>query len=89
MNQRNQQRSGGSPRPNRSRPWNVYYPREYTVRGEGGGQDQTRTDFIRVGAAFPLRDKEGITIELQLPLSLPVGTRLIAMPRTDDQEPDR
>lgn len=88
-NQRNQQRTTGGGRPNRTRPWNVYFPREYQVRVGQGDQTETRTDFIRVGAAFPLRDKEGITIELQLPLSLPPGARLIAMPRTEDQEPDR
>lgn len=90
-NQRNQSRgtsssSGGN---NRTKPWNVYFPREYTVRGGTGQSDETRTDFIRVGAAFPLRDKEGFTVEIQLPLTLPPGARLIAMPRTDDQESGR
>lgn len=77
---------GRNPAGRPPRPWNVYYPREYTVRGEHSNGTETRTDFIRVGAAFRLREREGLSIEIQLPLSLPAGTRLVAMPQNDDQE---
>lgn len=85
---RNQQQSS-SPRSSSgrtgARPWNVYYPRQYTVQGER--EPETRTDFMRVGTAFPLKEgKEGLSIEIQLPLQLEPGQRLIAMPRDDEGE---
>ncbi len=86
-NDRNQQRNQTSSRGRTGgpRPWNVYYPRQYSVQGER--EPETRTDFMRVGTAFPLKDgKEGLSIEIQLPLQLEPGQRLIAMPRDDGND---
>lgn len=84
--QRGQQQGGQRPA---ARPWNVFYPRTYSVGGGNSGQpEETRTDFMRVGTAFPLTNKQGFSIEVQLPLMLSPGERLIMMPRDDDAERD-
>ncbi len=86
--QRGQQQQGGQ-RSGAARPWNVFYPRTYTVGGGNTGKPQEdRTDFMRVGTAFPLTNKQGFSIEIQLPLLLSPGERLIMMPRDDDAEQD-
>lgn len=71
-NRSNQQQRGGNQRRNGSnnRPWAVLYPRNYQVNGED------RTEFLRVGAAWPLKDKPGYRIEI-------LGQTYIIMPQAD------
>lgn len=51
---------------------NVYFAREYTHNGE------KRTDWMRVGVAFPHREGGGFNIQLH---AVPVGDgKLVALP---------
>lgn len=74
---RNQQRPTGNQKQGTSgnRPWNVLYPRNYTDR-EGNPQ----TEFIRIGIAWPLKDKPGYRLEA-------LGMTVIIMPQSDKREP--
>ncbi|MCH9730992.1 MAG: hypothetical protein K0U84_15160 [Actinomycetia bacterium] len=53
--------------------YNVLYPRNYKDKD---GDD--RTEFIRVGVAFPLNDGNGLSAELYL--AMPAGQKLIIKP---------
>lgn len=46
-----------------SKRYDVMYPRQYK-----DSKDQVQTAFVRVGVAFPLREKDGLTLELHVPL---------------------
>lgn len=72
----NQQRQEGNrrQRSNGSRPWSVLYPRNYTDRD---GKDQT--EFIRIGVAWPLKDKPGYRLEA-------LGFTVIIMPPSDREQ---
>jgi hypothetical protein len=68
----------------------VLYPREYQVQGTGHAGPETRTDFLRVGVAFPLRDRQGFSVELFLqPPVIEGRSRLVLMPREQEDEPQR
>lgn len=60
--------------------YNVCYPREYK---DGDGNE--RTDFIRVGVAFPLREQDGFSLELAVPLLLKAGSRLVILAREPNE----
>lgn len=47
-----------------AKQYNVVYPKQYK---DNDGND--RTAFVRVGTAFPMRDADGFTIELDVPLA--------------------
>lgn len=64
-----------APRTGKTRPWNVLFPRNYQ---DADGQD--RTEFLRVGVAWPLKDKPGYRLEI-------LGVSYVIMPQTD-REPD-
>ncbi len=53
--------------------YNVLFPRNYK---DNDGED--RTEFIRVGVAFPLNDGKGLSLELYLPMA--AGQKLIVKP---------
>lgn len=80
---------GRPPSRSNAQPWNVLFPREYQVQGNGPGPE-TRTDFLRVGVAFPMQNRQGFSLELFLvPPVIEGRTRLVIMPREnqDDSEP--
>lgn len=62
---RNQQQRG------KTRPWNVLFPRTYQT-----SDGEERTEFLRVGVAWPLKDKPGYRIDI-------LGVSYIIMPQTD------
>jgi hypothetical protein len=76
----------GRPPTRNAQPWNVLYPREYQVQGQGPGPE-TRTDFLRVGVAFPMQNRQGFSIELFLmPPTIEGRARLVIMPREQSDE---
>lgn len=67
--------------------YTVCWPREYTV---GQGRDEeTRTDWVRVGAAFDLKDVPGLSLEIHVPLVLKAGARLVLFVKNDETEPEQ
>ena len=51
--------------------YNVMYPRKFSAGG-----DDNRTEFLKVGVAWKLPNREGFTIQLYLPM--PKNTELVA-----------
>jgi hypothetical protein len=68
--QRSNQRSGG-----KQRPWSVLFPRNYTT-----AEGEERTEFLRIGYAFKMRDREGFSVEI-------LGVKVVIMPQRDREEP--
>lgn len=62
--------------------YNVNYPKNYK---DNDGKE--RTMFVRVGTAFPMKDTDGFTVELDVPLSMSEGSRLCLFVR--DQKDER
>jgi hypothetical protein len=54
-----------------TRPWNVLFPRNYT-----GTDGQEHTEFLRVGVAWPLKDKPGYRLEI-------LGVNYVIMPQQE------
>lgn len=57
----------------RQKVYNVYYPRKYFQENE------EKTEFVRVGVAFPMKNADGLTLELSVPLMLASASRLVLM----------
>lgn len=55
--------------------YTLFYPRTYEVAGE------ERTDFVRCGVAFPLKEKDGFQMELYFPI-IPKG-KVVALVHED------
>jgi hypothetical protein len=55
-----------------SKRYNVLFPREYM-----DSKGEKRTDFIRVGVAFELKNQDGFTVELYMN---PPSRKLVVMP---------
>ncbi|MBS0174311.1 MAG: hypothetical protein JSR64_09780 [Nitrospira sp.] len=53
---------------NNNRPFNVYSVREYEIEGD------KRSEWIRVGVAFPNRDGKGFNVQLT---ALPLDGKLV------------
>jgi len=67
--------------------YNVMYPRKYWVTPQTGGKPEERTEFIRVGSAFPLKDKDGFSLDIGVPLTLSgEGARLLLFAREERDE---
>lgn len=64
----------------RQKVYNVYYPRKYFQ------QNEEKTEFIRVGVAFPLKNADGLTLELSVPLMLQTDSRLVLMVKEQHRE---
>lgn len=69
-----------------SRRYVVCWPNEYTDR-----DGNNRTDFMRIGTAFPLRDTDGFSVELSL--SPPAAeaqrpTKLVLFAAKDEDQRD-
>lgn len=59
----------------RHKVYNVFFPSKYKVDGE------ERTEFLRVGTAFPLKESDGMTIEFAIPLTIKERQRVVVMPK--------
>lgn len=75
---RNDRRSSNQRSTTTAEPWNLLYPRSYKVGNE------ERTDFMRIGVAWPLKDREGFSLEFHL--DPPRGERIIMMRRLPKDE---
>jgi len=66
-----------------SKQYNVMYPKSYEKNGK------TETTFVRVGTAFPLRERDGFSLELDVPLTF-VGSegRLVLFVREQQDNND-
>lgn len=58
-----------------AKTYSVLFPHRYTQN------DEERTEMVRVGTAFRLREKDGFSLELSVPLALPEGARLVVLAR--------
>lgn len=56
-----------------SKQYNVMFPKAYERNGK------SQTSFVRVGTAFPLRDRDGFSIEFDVPLVLAGGDCKLVM----------
>lgn len=73
----NNSRNSNSSRDNSNRSvryYNVCYPREYTT-----SDGETRTDFVRIGRAFPLKDADGFRVELYASPPLPTHAQATSL----------
>lgn len=64
----------------RQKVYNVYYPRKYFQENE------EKTEFVRVGVAFPMKNADGLTLELSVPLMLHGESRLVVMVKEQHRE---
>lgn len=63
--------------------YDVLSPRIYKDR-----DGNEKTTFLKVGVAFPMRDKDGFNVTLEaIPLPTSEGVRLMLMPPRDDKQP--
>lgn len=66
--------------------YDVLSPRQYKDR-----DGNEKTTFMKVGVAFPMRDKDGFSVTLEaIPLPTAEGVRLMLMPpRENGDRPQR
>lgn len=67
--------------------YTVVLPRAYEVKA-GGSKTEQRTDFLRVGVAFPLKEQDGFSIDLYVPVLVAPGQseRLLLLSADDKNE---
>lgn len=68
------------PPKNTNQPWNVARLKDFENKQSG----KIETRFIPCGVAWPMKNREGFTIDLDF--AQPEGARLTIMPRTPKAE---
>jgi hypothetical protein len=51
------------------------FPRQYTV--QVNGKPEYKTEFIRIGSAFPLKERDGFSLDIGVPITLTEGKLLM------------
>jgi hypothetical protein len=67
-----------------NRPWSLLWPRKFKITTQSGTVEE-RTEYLKVGVAFPHRDGQGYSIELYFRV-IPGGDLVLMPPREPRQQ---